>query len=175
MNLNVGSQESGFTSHYAAMCTTPANIEYLDSQGIALYLEDANKKSPLVWHLKSAHQSVELVNFLLSKYTKPQVDALDTQKYSAFHHFCKHRNMNCKNAQGIVQALVGKKAKMTQPAGWNKQTPIGYAAARGDFELTEAIIETVPKVNLNKGDKYNRTPLIMACRNGHANIVGLLL
>ena len=41
--------------------------------------------------------------------------------------------------------------------------------------MTQAIIETVPRVNLNKGDKFNLTPLIMACRNGHANVVGLLL
>jgi ankyrin repeat protein len=33
----------------------------------------------------------------------------------------------------------------------------------------------VNKLNINKGDKYNRTPLIMACRNGHTNIAALLI
>jgi hypothetical protein len=92
-------------------------LEYLDSQGIPLYLEDVNKRSPLMWHLTSAHQSLEVFNFILSKYTKPQVDALDTQKYSAFHLFCKYRNMDCRNAQAVVEALVAKKAKLIQAAG----------------------------------------------------------
>ena len=33
----------------------------------------------------------------------------------------------------------------------------------------------MPKLNINKGDKYQRTPLLMACRNGHARVAALLI
>jgi ankyrin repeat protein len=37
------------------------------------------------------------------------------------------------------------------------------------------MIKLVPRLNLDKGDKYKRTALLMACRNGHAKIVALLM
>jgi ankyrin repeat protein len=75
----------------------------------------------------------------------------------------------------VVEALISMKAKMTQVAGWDKHTPLGLAAMRGDAALVEAMVEFVPRLNLNKSDKYGRTPLLMASRNGHANIVALLM
>ena len=37
------------------------------------------------------------------------------------------------------------------------------------------MIERIPRLNINKGDKFKRTPLLMACRNGHADIATLLI
>ncbi len=50
-----------------------------------------------------------------------------------------------------------------------------FACIYGRFEIAEHLIKEIPKLNINKGDKYNRSPLMMASRNGHAKIAALLL
>jgi len=50
-----------------------------------------------------------------------------------------------------------------------------YACTYGNYEIAEYILKNVARINVNKGDKYKRTPLAMACRNGHANIAALLI
>ena len=39
----------------------------------------------------------------------------------------------------------------------------------------QILIEKVPRLNVNKGDKYKRTPLAMAARDGNTRIVALLI
>lgn len=52
-------------------------------------------------------------------------------------------------------------------------TPLMYAAAQGMYDLAEVLLERKARV-LSK-DKYKRTALIMACRNGHTRLASLLL
>lgn len=59
--------------------------------------------------------------------------------------------------------------------GWDKYTPLIYAATYGNFDVVQYLLNNVPRININKGDKYARTPLIMACRNGHLKIAALLI
>ena len=59
--------------------------------------------------------------------------------------------------------------------GFFKYTPLIYAAIKGHFDIVKALIENIPRLNLNKGDKFSRSALLMACRNGHSNIVSLLI
>ena len=49
------------------------------------------------------------------------------------------------------------------------------AATKGNFRIVEELINNVPRLNLDKGDKFKRSPILMASRNGHSNIVALLL
>jgi ankyrin repeat protein len=177
VDITLGTKETGYIQHYAAVCATAASTQFLEEHKLPLFSEDVSKKTPLMWWATSAHPSKEVLDLLLTSYAKAQIDAVDTTKYSALHNFCMHRNLASKDsAQWVVKALiVSKKAKMTQVAGWDKHTPLGLAARRGDAALVEAMVEFVPRLNLNKGDKYGRTPLLMAARNGHANIVALLM
>jgi ankyrin repeat protein len=48
-----------------------------------------------------------------------------------------------------------------------------YAAATGNYDLAEYLLERKARV-LSK-DKFKRTPLIMAVRNGHTRLASLLL
>ena len=51
--------------------------------------------------------------------------------------------------------------------------PLGWAAASGNYELCEWLIEN--KARVVGFDKYKRTPLTMAVRNGHLKVASLLL
>lgn len=52
-------------------------------------------------------------------------------------------------------------------------TPLMYAAAQGQYELAEALLER--KARTLSKDKYKRTPLFLAVRNGHTRLASLLL
>jgi len=52
-------------------------------------------------------------------------------------------------------------------------TPLMYAASQGNYELAEFLLESKARV-LSK-DKFKRTALSMAVRNGHTRLASLLL
>ena len=52
-------------------------------------------------------------------------------------------------------------------------SPLCYAAAHGNYELCEWLIEN--KARTVSADKFKRSPLVMAVRNGHLKVVTLLL
>lgn len=52
-------------------------------------------------------------------------------------------------------------------------TPLMYASATGRYDLAEYLLANKGRV-LSK-DKYKRTALIMAVRNGHTRLASLLL
>ena len=72
-----------------------------------------------------------------------------------------------------VEMLLKYKAKLNVGCGFERMTPLCFAAAYGHERLCEFLVENKARV-LGK-DKYKRTPLILACRNGHASIASLLL
>lgn len=49
------------------------------------------------------------------------------------------------------------------------------AAAYGNYVVVDYLLNNAPKLNIDKGDKYDRTPLLMACRNGNLKIAALLI
>lgn len=74
-----------------------------------------------------------------------------------------------------MDLMMENRAKMSLAGGWDKYTPLGYAVTYGQYEVVEYFLENVPRININKGDKYQRSPLLMACRNGHVRIAALLI
>lgn len=89
----------------------------------------------------------------------------------AIHYVCQYGV----NSEEVLELMLEHKAKFSQVGGWDKYTPLIYAAAYGNFEVAKFLLEKVPRLNIDKGDKYKRTPLIMAVRNGHANVAALLI
>lgn len=66
---------------------------------------------------------------------------------------------------GVVKVNAGQ--------GPDRMPPLSWAAAQGRYDLCEWLLEMKARV-LSK-DKFKRTPLIMAVRNGHARVASLLL
>lgn len=54
-------------------------------------------------------------------------------------------------------------------------TALMYAASQGNYELVEFLLERKPKGRVLATDKFKRTALIMAVRNGHTRLASLLL
>lgn len=73
----------------------------------------------------------------------------------------------------VVKVLLEFKAKVNQGCGFDRMTPLGWAAAYGHYELAEYLLDNKGRT-LSK-DKFKRNALIMACRNGHTRIASLLL
>ena len=73
-----------------------------------------------------------------------------------------------------IKAFLDSEAvKINQGQGKDRMTPLAYAASQGNYDLCEFLLERKARV-LSK-DKFKRTPLIMAVRNGHVKVASLHL
>lgn len=52
-------------------------------------------------------------------------------------------------------------------------TPLGWAATYGHYEMAVYLLDN--NASLLSMDKFKRTPLIMAVRNGHTKLASLLI
>ena len=72
-----------------------------------------------------------------------------------------------------LKVLVELGANQTKKIGWDKLTPLCYVAMYDHFECAECLCDN--KGRVNGKDKFDRTPLILAARNGHTRMASLLL
>lgn len=86
---------------------------------------------------------------------------------TAFAYACKFGHTE------VVAVLLEFKGRVNSGYGLERMTPLGWAAAYGHYDLCEFLLDKKARV-LGK-DKFQRTPLIMAVRNGHPKIATLLL
>ena len=73
----------------------------------------------------------------------------------------------------IREFLDSGVVKINGGQGPDRMPPLSWAAAYGRYELCEWLLER--KARTLSKDKYKRTPLIMAVRNGHVKVASLLL
>lgn len=89
----------------------------------------------------------------------------------AIHYVCHYGA----SSEEVLELMLEYKANFSMAGGLDKFTPLIFAVTYGNFDVANFLLEKVARLNVNKGDKYNRTPLIMACRNGHSRITALLI
>ncbi|KAI9485557.1 MAG: ankyrin repeat protein, partial [Benjaminiella poitrasii] len=72
------------------------------------------------------------------------------------------------------KTLIKYNAPVDTVENLEKQTPLHFAAKNGHFECVKALVEDGGS-NLEKGDKFSRTPLHLACIYGQFDVVYYLL
>jgi ankyrin repeat protein len=91
----------------------------------------------------------------------------DKKGMTAMAYACKFGKLE------VVRVLLEFKGKVNAGVGPDRMPPLLWAAAYGHNELVEFLIEK--KARVLGTDKYKRTALIMAVRNGFTRIASFLL
>jgi ankyrin repeat protein len=109
------------------------------------------------------HENIDLI----LKTSANLLNLRNKKGMSALAYACKYGHTKA------VEVLLRHKAKLNFGVGQARMPPIIWAAAYGHYELVEFLLENKARV-LSK-DKFKRTALIMAVRNGYSKIASLLL
>ena len=150
--------------HYAACCEGPGPLKVLIAAGAIPNEKDSTGLTPLMY--AAYYGRAKNVKVLIEE---GKVDPLDKTKdgMMAIHWAAQ------KGYLDVLKVLVEKGVKLSLKGGKAKMTPLHFAAAYNHWDCMEYLIENKGKV-LAK-DKFRRTPLSVACRNGNLEIASYLL
>jgi ankyrin repeat protein len=151
--------------HYAAACSNPDNLKLLIARGASL--QDIDTQKTTVMHCAVLAGRLENVKYILSQ-SKELAALKNRAGLSPWGIACQQGSseiMKTLFETGLVKINMG--------IGRDKIQPLGYAVIHGNFELCEWLIAN--KARVIGQDKFKRTNLIMAVRNGQVRIASLLL
>jgi ankyrin repeat protein len=150
--------------HYAGACVSNEPLQVLIAAGANLLDQDNQKRNCL--HIAAMTGRADNIRLILQ--TNPQMVGLrDKQSMTALAYASKYGHVEA------VRALIEFKAKLNVGVGAARMTPLMWASAYGHLALVEYLLEVKGRV-LGK-DKFKRTALTMAVRNGHTKIASILL
>jgi len=95
------------------------------------------------------------------------INQKDKKGMTPMAYACKYGRTDC------VKVLFELKVRPVG-CGIQRMTPLIWASAYGHYDLCEYLVEAKPRLVLSK-DKFKRTALILAVRNGYTKIASLLL
>ena len=150
--------------HYAAACIGPEPLKILVAAGGNL--READKKKINCLHIAAMRGRAHNIRTILTE-QPDMIKIRDKQSMTAMGYACKFGHIEA------VKTLIEFNAKKNASCGKERFTPLCFAAAYGHHELTQTLLALKARV-LGK-DKFKRTPLILAVRNGHTKIASLLL
>eukprot|EP00347_Sterkiella_histriomuscorum_P008908 403343282 len=152
--------------HYAAACENPGNLELLLARDMNLNFANAEKETPIFIAIKCNRSRNVL--FIVQE-EENSIHHKDGHGYYPIHLAAKLGYNDC------IRALckIDKKYVDTL-GGYNKLTPLMYAAQYGHFDTVQYLVKT-QRANLNLEDKFKRNALTYAVRNGHLKIAAFLL
>lgn len=151
--------------HQAAVTGQSAMCEALLAAGAAVDVRDKDGNTPL--HNAAAIGSVASVRVLLEN--EAQIDAATNQGMTALH-WASHKGHN-----GLVKVLLdaGADEDVREQGG---ATPLCCAAGRGHIECVKELLQygANPKLQCEDWNGNAGTPVQLARRNGHRDVVALL-
>lgn len=166
-DFNVLDNQNNKPIHYAACCETPGALKILLDKGANVFEMNMQKKMPL--HYAAINCRPENVKLLLEN-NLMVLRSRDRTNKTAFVYALESGDIP--TIKAFLDHSQGK-VKINTGQGLERMTPLMYAAAQGDIELAEFLLDNKGRV-LGK-DKYKRSALTMAARNGHLRLASILL
>ena len=165
MEINCEDTQRNKPIHYAAACTGTGPLELLILKGANVFDVQNYKRSPL--HYAALNGRAENIRVILA--TQKSVFKLrDKGNMTAFAYALERGEL-----EPIKAFIESGVVKMNTGQGPDRMSPLLWAAAYGRYELCEWLLSQKARV-LSK-DKYKRTALMMAVKNGHVRVAALLL
>jgi len=152
---------------FAAVNPKPATLKYIledDSQYLRVY--DNKNNTPLISAIIAKRS--EVIHYILQKVPTSIKDKA-ILRMTPLSVACRNGFMDT-----IRTVMSYKGSAPNQPGGWEKMTPLCYSSAYGYYQIVEFLL-SMTKAKIDKADKFCRTPLMLACRNGHVKIASLLI
>jgi len=163
--LHVTDNQNWKPIHYSAACESSGPLALLLGLGVSVYDQTWTKQTAL--HIAAVNGRTDNIKLLLEK--EPKLAKLrDRQANTAMYYALRLGQI-----EPIKAFLDSGANKIGQGHGRERLTALHMAAAQGNYELCQFLLDNKAKV-LSK-DKFKRTPLILACKNGHVKVASLLL
>jgi ankyrin repeat protein/predicted DNA-binding WGR domain protein len=147
--------------HYAAACTSSKPLELLIRHGANVNEMDKKKITPIM--VAARYNRTETLKLLISKGVSCKIKSREGK--SAIHYACEHGSYD-------ALKLLIPESDINQPGG-ERKTPLIYCAMKGHYRCMELLLEHKAKVLCK--DKFKRSALILAVKNGHSKEASLLL
>eukprot|EP01022_Parablepharisma_sp_SALTPOND_P016946 TRINITY_DN259_c0_g2_i2.p1 TRINITY_DN259_c0_g2~~TRINITY_DN259_c0_g2_i2.p1 ORF type:complete len:1345 (+),score=203.61 TRINITY_DN259_c0_g2_i2:2443-6477(+) len=163
-NVQIMDEKNRKPVHYAAACEGPGPLELLIAQGGNVNDLDSEKKSTL--HYAAMYGRAENLK-IIARAAPMLLKAKDKSRMMPLHYACKNGHLEA------VKAFIEVGANVNIGSGNARLGPLGFAAAYNHYEICEYLINN--KARIMHKDKFKRTPLAMAVRNGNAKVASLLL
>ena len=151
--------------HYAAACEGPGPLEYLLKNGIDTRERDQSKNTPLMIACK--YGRIKNVKLLIENELISNIDCKNKENNSAIHIATKNGHLD------ILKILLKASANFKLP-GQLKMLVTHIASAFGHFDCLKFLVEEA-KVSFIGKDKFQRSCLSLAARNGNIKITSYLL
>lgn len=163
-NVNTADQDGWTPLHFAAASGSIGVVEILIAHKASVVVVDKEEYTPLHCAAHNGHK--EIVELLLDK--GANIDAVDQNGYTPLHYAALNGH------EEIVELLLNKGANVNS-VGCAGSTILHHAVSAENCktEIVKKLIEKEADVDI--ADKYGRTPLCWAIRNGYSEVARILL
>ena len=150
----------GRTPLYLAARRNETIVRYFVEAGADINSPARNRKTPLM--VAAEKSKPEIVKLLVDKHA--EVNAMDELQWTALHYAAMF------GSEEVTKILLQSSAEINRQ-GANKRTPLHCAATRGHLPVVRVLVASGAKINAKSADQKKPTPLDMAKRKCHEDIV----